>query len=196
MNIFWIECLFDEMPQKKIFPSFTLSWWNGWNPVRQQHCKVFYSRKTSQIAQLNLYICQQHHRCEWKTQTQKKHMRSNLPTSSPSGLFHQPLADLPQLFSHSSVSGEGTQSGRSAVDEVTPVVFGCFLWHSAVDDGLSPDLTRHEKHPHDHLHQHAEQDGVVARPAALDQTWRHKERVFVRFITRCVFRLENVNLLS
>ncbi|KAF3851408.1 hypothetical protein F7725_013180 [Dissostichus mawsoni] len=46
---------------------------------------------------------------------------------------------------------------------------------SEIDDSLSSDLTRHEKHPHDHLHQHPEQDGVVARPANLDETWSNTD---------------------
>lgn len=89
-----------------------------------------------------------------------------------SGQFHQSLTGLPQLFCHTSVSRERAQWSWSAVDEVTPVVPGCLLRHSAVDDSLSSHLTGHEKHPHDHLHQHPEQDGEVGGPTTLNKPWR------------------------
>lgn len=90
--------------------------------------------------------------------------------------FDQSLTGLPQFFGHTGVSCERTQGGGLAVDKVAPAVLGSFVRHGAVDDGLSSYLTRHGKHPHDHLHEHPEQEREVARPAALDKTLSHRRR--------------------
>lgn len=92
-----------------------------------------------------------------------------------SGQFHQSLTGLPQLLCHTGVSRKRAQRSRSAVDEVAPVVPGGLLRHSAVDDGLGPHLAGHEKHPHDHLHQHPEQEGEVGGPTTLNKPWRDKK---------------------
>ncbi|TNN45760.1 hypothetical protein EYF80_044033 [Liparis tanakae] len=101
---------------------------------------------------------------------------NNPPQFPPSGQFHQSLTGLPEFFGHTSVSGERTQSRRSAVDEVTPVVLRSFVRHGAVDDRLSADLTRHEEHPHEDLQQQAEQHGVLEHVRVTTRLGAHSFR--------------------
>lgn len=99
-------------------------------------------------------------------------------SSAPaSDQFHQSLTGLPQFLCHTSVSCKRPQRSWLAVDKVTSAVLGSFIWHSTVDDGLRSDLTWHKKHPHDHLHQHPEQERVVDCPAALNKTCRNRFQI-------------------